>query len=84
MPEVLNRASSAFLSRKHSGPVKPWNDKNVVLLMNSLVIGINPSLRVNKDSARIFYKSGKAVFIVWFLLQLYMFFLTVVHKTFST
>ena len=38
MPEVLNRASSVFLSRKHSGPVKPGNDKNVALLMNSLVI----------------------------------------------
>jgi len=46
MPEVsplitcedrLNRASSVFLSRKHSGPVKPGNDKNVTLLMNSLV-----------------------------------------------
>jgi len=33
MPEVLNRASSVFLD----SPVKPWNDKNVVLLMNSLV-----------------------------------------------
>ncbi len=35
--ERLNRASSVFLSRKHSGPVKPGNDKNVALLMNSLV-----------------------------------------------
>ena len=33
MPEVLNRASSALLD----SPVKPGNDKNVVLLMNSLV-----------------------------------------------
>ena len=45
MPEVsqlticgdrLNRASSVFLD----SPVKPWNDKNVVLLMNSLVYGV--------------------------------------------
>jgi hypothetical protein len=33
MPEVLNRASSAFLD----SPVKHRNDKNVVLLMNFLV-----------------------------------------------
>ena len=33
MPEVLNRASSVFLD----SPVKPWNDKNEVLLINSLV-----------------------------------------------
>ena len=33
MLEVLNRTSSAFLD----SPVKPWNDGNVVLFMNSLV-----------------------------------------------
>jgi hypothetical protein len=33
----LNRAASAFLSRKHSGPVKPGNDKYVVLPLNFLV-----------------------------------------------
>ena len=34
MPEVLNRASSVFLDSL----VKPGNDKNEVLAMNSLVI----------------------------------------------
>jgi hypothetical protein len=33
MPEVLNRASSAFLD----SPVKPGNDINVALLMTVLV-----------------------------------------------
>ena len=33
MPAGLKRASGAVLD----SPVKPWNDKNVVLLMNSLV-----------------------------------------------